>query len=114
MTRLSGDELRDGYVWNGFDYALQVWVVDGVAQSCGHPVAMRARGRLLPGVPPGRPTHRDDSRCAAPPSHGGRRRGIEPNGSPRASHRGLSHLDPPACVAHTRTRLLRCPGRTAC
>ena len=33
MTRLSGDELRDGYVWNGFDYALQVWVVDGVAQS---------------------------------------------------------------------------------
>jgi hypothetical protein len=40
VTRLSGDELRDGYVWNGFDYALQVWVVDGVAQRCGHPVAM--------------------------------------------------------------------------
>jgi hypothetical protein len=40
VTRLSGDELRDGYVWNGFDYALQVWVVDGVVQRCGHPIAM--------------------------------------------------------------------------
>ena len=44
MTRLSGDERRDGSVWNGFDYALQVWVVDGVAQGCGHPVAMRRVG----------------------------------------------------------------------
>jgi len=40
VTRVSGDELRDGYVWNGFDYALQVWVVDGLVQRCGHPVAM--------------------------------------------------------------------------
>jgi hypothetical protein len=40
VTRLSGDELRDGYVWNGFDYALQVWVVDGVVQRCGHPGPM--------------------------------------------------------------------------
>jgi hypothetical protein len=40
VTRLSGDELRDGYVWNGFDYALQVWVVDGVVQRCGHPAGM--------------------------------------------------------------------------
>jgi hypothetical protein len=40
VTRLSGDELRDGYVWNGFDYALQVWVVEGVVQGCGHPPAM--------------------------------------------------------------------------
>lgn len=40
MTRLSSDELRDGYVWNGFDYALQVWVVEGVVQGCGHPPAM--------------------------------------------------------------------------
>ena len=48
MTRLSGDELRDGYVWNGFDYALQVWVVDGVAQSCGHPVAMPRGGACCP------------------------------------------------------------------
>ena len=44
MTRLSRDERRDGYVWNGFDYALQVWVVDGVAQPCGHPVTMQRRG----------------------------------------------------------------------
>jgi hypothetical protein len=40
VTRLSGDELRDGYVWNGFDYALQVWIVEGVVQRCGHPPAM--------------------------------------------------------------------------
>ena len=48
MTRLSGDELRDGYVWNGFDYALQVWVLDGIAQRCGHPVAMRRWGPCCP------------------------------------------------------------------
>jgi hypothetical protein len=40
MTRLSRDEIRHGYVWNGFDYALQVWVLDGVVQWCGHPAAM--------------------------------------------------------------------------
>lgn len=40
MTRLSDDECRDEYVWNGFDYALQVWVVDGIVQPCGHPTAM--------------------------------------------------------------------------
>jgi len=40
VTRLSGDELRDGYVWNGYDDALQVWVVDGIVQPCGHPAAM--------------------------------------------------------------------------
>ena len=48
MTRLSGDELRDGYVWNGFDDALQVWVIDGVAQS------LRSSGgdaRAGPGCP---------------------------------------------------------------
>ena len=45
VTRMSGDELRDGYVWNGFDYVLQVWVVDGVVQRCGHPAAM---SRLAP------------------------------------------------------------------
>jgi hypothetical protein len=40
VTRLSGDELRDGYVWNGFDDALQVWVVEGVVEPCGHRPAM--------------------------------------------------------------------------
>ena len=29
MTPFSGDEIRDGRVWNGFDYKLQVWVVNG-------------------------------------------------------------------------------------
>jgi hypothetical protein len=50
VTRLSGDELRDGYVWNGFDDALQVWVIDRVAQSCGHPVAMPRGGACCPAV----------------------------------------------------------------
>ena len=40
MSRLSGDELHKGNVWNGFDYELQVWVVDGIVQRCGHPAVM--------------------------------------------------------------------------
>lgn len=36
MSRLSGDEIRHGRVWNGFDYELQVWVVNGIIQHCGH------------------------------------------------------------------------------
>ncbi len=48
MTRLSGDELRDGFVWNGFDYALQVWVVDGVVARCGHPAAMARQSPCCP------------------------------------------------------------------
>jgi hypothetical protein len=42
MSRLSGDEIRHGRVWNGFDYELQVWVVNGIIQCCGHPDAMRS------------------------------------------------------------------------
>ena len=45
MTRLSGDEIRFGRVWNGFDYELQVWVANGVIQRCGHPQTMRSGGR---------------------------------------------------------------------
>ena len=44
MTRLSGDELRDGSVWNGFDYALQVWVIDAIVPRCGHPATMALQG----------------------------------------------------------------------
>ncbi len=45
MTRLSGDEIRNGRVWNGFDYELQVWVVDGIIKPCGHPDEMRFKGK---------------------------------------------------------------------
>jgi len=45
MTRLSGDEIRHGHVWTGFDYDLQVWVVGGVIQRCGHPETMRLGGK---------------------------------------------------------------------
>lgn len=34
--RESGDEIKDGVVFNGFDYELQVWVKDGIVQKCGH------------------------------------------------------------------------------
>lgn len=40
MTRLSGDEFRHGKLFNGFDYANQVWVIDGIIQRCGHPESM--------------------------------------------------------------------------
>ena len=42
MTRLSGDEIRFGRVWNGFDYELQVWVANGITQRCGHRKTMRS------------------------------------------------------------------------
>lgn len=35
MSRMSDDEIRDGRVYNGFDYELQVWVVNGVIQPVG-------------------------------------------------------------------------------
>ena len=36
MSRVSRDEIKAGFVWNGYDYNLQVWVRDGVVQRCGH------------------------------------------------------------------------------
>lgn len=44
MTRLSGDEIKHGRVWNGYDYSLQAWVVHGIIQDCGHPEEMKAKG----------------------------------------------------------------------
>lgn len=44
MTRVSDDELREGYVFHGFDYNIQVWVVDGVVRRCAHPASMRSGG----------------------------------------------------------------------
>lgn len=43
MSRISTDERKDGYVWAGFDYQLQVWVERGLVMPCGHPEARRAR-----------------------------------------------------------------------
>lgn len=34
--RESGDEFKDGQLWNGFDYTLQCWVKDGKVLNCGH------------------------------------------------------------------------------
>lgn len=88
MTRLSGDELRDGVVWNGFDYALQVWVVDGVVQRCGHPPAMARRGPCCPAFGlAGRPigTIPDaQRRCPTPGADAGSS-GTDPAGSPAES-----------------------------
>jgi hypothetical protein len=44
VTRLSKDKIKHGLVWNGYDYSLQVWVVDGIIQDCGHPLEMKATG----------------------------------------------------------------------
>lgn len=55
MSRLSGDEIRNGRVFTGYDYNLQVWVTQGIIQDCGHPAHMASRcfdycnGRTLAG-----------------------------------------------------------------
>ena len=42
MSRESSDELAaDGTILNGFDYNVQVWVVNGVIPTCSHPARMR-------------------------------------------------------------------------
>lgn len=41
---MSTDEIRNGRVWKGFDYRLQVWVVEGVIQDCNHPKRMKEKG----------------------------------------------------------------------
>lgn len=35
MSRQSCDQILNGRVYNGFDYALQVWVVKGIIQPVG-------------------------------------------------------------------------------
>ena len=51
MSRESGDELAaDGTILNGFDYALQVWVQDGICLSIGAGREMYA-GRLVKDCP---------------------------------------------------------------
>ncbi len=43
MTRKSRDQLDlNGYIWNGYDYLLQVWVQEGNVLPCAHPLKMRA------------------------------------------------------------------------
>ena len=44
MSRQSSDEYRSGRVYNGYDYALQVWVLKGIIQDCGHPPIMQQAG----------------------------------------------------------------------
>jgi hypothetical protein len=44
MTRMSADELREGYLFNGFDDNSQAWIVDGAIRRCGHPASMRPGG----------------------------------------------------------------------
>ncbi len=43
MSRQSTDEIKNGRVFNGFDYTLQVWVKNGVVQPCAHPGRMGPR-----------------------------------------------------------------------
>ena len=41
--RQSGNEYRDGQLWNGFDYENQAWVEAGRYVRCGHPEGMGCR-----------------------------------------------------------------------
>lgn len=51
MSRVSGDQYKDGKLINGYDYINQTWVSDGVYQRCGHPESMDCAcyGRLHAG-----------------------------------------------------------------
>jgi hypothetical protein len=43
--RESNDELdSEGRLFNGYDYELQVWVVEGRVQPCGHPRKIERAG----------------------------------------------------------------------
>ena len=44
MSRQTSKEMKNGLVFNGFDYELQVWVKDGIVQMCGHPDYYYPRG----------------------------------------------------------------------
>jgi len=37
MTRISGDQIIENRLINGYDYTNQAWVLNGVYQDCGHP-----------------------------------------------------------------------------
>jgi hypothetical protein len=43
--------MKNEMVFNGFDYTLQVWVIDGKIQNCGHPETMQCgcKARKLAG-----------------------------------------------------------------
>lgn len=44
MSRQSSDVVFQGYVLDGFDYALQVWVKFGIIEDCGHFKDLREKG----------------------------------------------------------------------
>ena len=41
--RKSTDQYRNGYLYNGYDYVNQAWVVNGKYIRCGHPETMDCR-----------------------------------------------------------------------
>ena len=41
--RVSGNEMQDGVIKNGYSYTHQVWIEQFVVQDCGHPQAMKCR-----------------------------------------------------------------------
>jgi hypothetical protein len=40
MSRTGSDQLKDGLLFNGYDYENQAWVKDGKYIRCGHPEDM--------------------------------------------------------------------------
>lgn len=50
MSRQSGDELApDGTIHNGFDYNLQVWVLEGICQDVG--MGRKYAGQRVANIP---------------------------------------------------------------
>lgn len=38
MSRESSNVYKNGLLYNGFDYDLQVWVINGIVKDCSHPL----------------------------------------------------------------------------
>ena len=49
MSRLSADEYVNGHLKNGYDYDLQMWVLNYIVQDCGHLMPCHCNGRKYKG-----------------------------------------------------------------
>jgi hypothetical protein len=53
MSRTTVDQYKNGFLFNGYDYQRQAWVINGVYEACNHPKEMWCGcfGRLNAGKP---------------------------------------------------------------
>jgi hypothetical protein len=51
MSRISSNQTNEkGHLINGYDYDLQVWVINGMIQRCGHKDQCACNGKRFEGV----------------------------------------------------------------